>query len=109
MASYSIRPEISEQWHPRSFDPCFATKSVEQLVSHSEGEHRMKRVLGAADLVALGIGAIIGSGIFVITGAAAAAHAGPAVVVSFLIAGAVAVFAALCYSRLFPVSTNGAD
>jgi len=85
----------------------FATKSVEQLVSHSEGEHRMKRVLGAADLVALGIGAIIGSGIFVITGAAAAAHAGPAVVISFLIAGAVAAFAALCYSELaamIPVS-----
>jgi APA family basic amino acid/polyamine antiporter len=85
----------------------FATKSLEQLVSHSEGEHRMKRVLGATDLVALGIGAIIGSGIFVITGAAAAAHAGPAVVVSFLIAGAVAAFAALCYSELaamIPVS-----
>jgi APA family basic amino acid/polyamine antiporter len=67
----------------------------------------MKRVLGATDLVALGIGAIIGSGIFVITGAAAAAHAGPAVVISFLIAGAAAAFAALCYSELaamIPVS-----
>jgi APA family basic amino acid/polyamine antiporter len=85
----------------------FATKSVEKLVSHSQGDHRMKRVLGATDLVALGIGAIIGSGIFVITGAAAAAHAGPAVVISFLIAGAAAAFAALCYSELaamIPVS-----
>jgi APA family basic amino acid/polyamine antiporter len=85
----------------------FATKSIEQLVSHSEGEYQMKRALGTFDLIALGIGAIIGSGIFVITGTAAAAHAGPAVVVSFLIAGTAAAFAALCYSELsamIPVS-----
>ncbi len=85
----------------------FATKPVAQLLAHAEGEHRMKRSLGAFDLIALGIGAIVGSGIFVITGAAAAAHAGPAVVVSFVIAGLVAAFAALCYSEMasmIPVS-----
>ncbi len=85
----------------------FATKPVAQLLEHSEGEHRMKRALGVFDLIALGIGAIVGSGIFVITGAAAAAHAGPAVVISFVIAGMVAAFAALCYSEMasmIPVS-----
>jgi APA family basic amino acid/polyamine antiporter len=90
------------------FDPSlFKTKSIEQLIAHSEGAHRMRRSLGAIDLVALGIGAIIGSGIFVITGAAAAVHAGPAVIISFGIAGTVAAFAALCYSELaamIPVS-----
>ena len=86
----------------------FAIKPVDQLLADAESGPRLKRTLGVFDLVALGIGAIIGSGIFVITGAAAAAeHAGPAVVLSFLGAGLVATFAALCYSEMasmIPVS-----
>lgn len=85
----------------------FATKSIGQLITDADGDHSMKRTLGVLDLVALGIGAIIGSGIFVITGEAAAVHAGPAVVISFLIAGTAAGIAALCYSEMasmIPVS-----
>ena len=57
----------------------------------------MKRVLGPVDLTLLGIGAIIGTGIFVLTGQAAAAHAGPAVVLSMIVAGMASGLAALCY------------
>ena len=59
----------------------------------------LKRVLGAADLTMLGIGAIIGTGIFVLTGQAAAAHAGPAVVLSMIIAGLASALAAICYAE----------
>ena len=61
----------------------FATKSIEQLKIEAQetGEHSLKRVLGPVNLVSLGIGAIIGTGIFVLTGQAAAAYAGPAIVV----------------------------
>jgi APA family basic amino acid/polyamine antiporter len=59
-----------------------------------------KRVLGAFDLTLLGIGAIIGTGIFVLTGVAAATASGPAVVLSFMVAGLACAFAALCYSEL---------
>ena len=64
-----------------------------------EGEHTLKRALGATNLVTLGIGAIIGTGIFVLTGAAAANYAGPAVVLSFVLAGIACVFAGLCYAE----------
>lgn len=85
----------------------FATKPVAALLADARSGAGLKRVLGPFDLVALGIGAIVGSGVFVITGAAAAAHAGPAVVVSFLIAALVAGLAALCYAEMasmIPVS-----
>lgn len=59
----------------------------------------LKRVLGAFDLTMLGIGAIIGTGVFVLTGVAAAQYAGPALILSFIIAGLACVFAALCYSE----------
>ncbi len=88
-------------------NPLFDIKPVAQLLADAKSGPRLKRTLGAYDLVALGIGAIIGSGIFVITGEAAAVHAGPAVVLSFLGAGLVATFAALCYSEMasmIPVS-----
>ena len=88
-------------------NPLFDIKPVDQLLADAKSGPRLKRTLGAYDLVALGIGAIIGSGIFVITGEAAAVHAGPAVVLSFLGAGLVATFAALCYSEMasmIPVS-----
>jgi APA family basic amino acid/polyamine antiporter len=78
-----------------------ATKSVEQLkVEAAEsGEHSLKRVLGPVNLVTLGIGAIIGAGIFVLTGSAAAQYAGPAIVLSFVFAGVACAFAGLCYSE----------
>jgi basic amino acid/polyamine antiporter, APA family len=63
------------------------------------GEHELHRVLGPASLVMIGIGEIVGAGIFVITGTAAAEHAGPAVLISFVIAGLGCLFAALCYAE----------
>src|SRR5215469_9425048 len=62
-------------------------------------EHELARALGPWQLIALGIGAIIGTGIFVITGHAAASYAGPGVVVSFIIAGIGCLFAGLCYAE----------
>jgi APA family basic amino acid/polyamine antiporter len=67
----------------------------------------LKRALGIPALVAFGIGGIIGSGIFVLTGLAAAQHAGPAIVISFIIAGVGCLFAGLCYSEfaaMVPIS-----
>ncbi len=72
-----------------------------------EGENSLKRVLGVTNLVALGIGAIIGAGIFVLTGSAAAQYAGPAIVLSFVLAGVGCVFAGLCYAEfasLIPIA-----
>ena len=64
-----------------------------------QGEHTLKRSLGALNLITLGIGAIIGAGIFVLTGKAAALYAGPAVSLSFVLAGIVCAFAGLCYAE----------
>jgi len=72
-----------------------------------EGEHSLKRALGPINLITLGIGAIIGAGIFVLTGSAAAQYAGPAIVLSFILAGTGCVFAGLCYSEfasLIPIA-----
>ena len=79
----------------------FATKSIEQIKTEAaqSGEHSLKRVLGPINLVTLGIGAIIGTGIFVLTGQAAAAHAGPAIVISMIVAGLASALAGLCYSE----------
>jgi APA family basic amino acid/polyamine antiporter len=79
----------------------FATKSIDRLKAEAmaAGEHSLKRVLGPVDLVALGIGAIIGTGIFVLTGQAAAAHAGPAIVLSMVLAGVASALAGLCYAE----------
>jgi APA family basic amino acid/polyamine antiporter len=74
-------------------------KSVTDLQAEALTDHSLKRALGALNLTMLGIGAIIGTGIFVLTGIAAATHAGPAVVLSFVIAGLASAFAALCYSE----------
>src|ERR1039458_5529217 len=63
------------------------------------GTHTLKRSLGALNLITLGIGAIIGAGIFVLTGQAAALHAGPAVSLSFVLAGITCAFAGLCYAE----------
>jgi APA family basic amino acid/polyamine antiporter len=84
------------------------TKSIEQLVGDVEqGSKALKRTLSALDLTLLGIGAIIGTGIFVLTGTAAANQAGPAIVLSYTIAGLACGFAALCYaefSAMIPIS-----
>ena len=63
------------------------------------GDHRLQRVLGPVQLTSLGVGAIIGTGIFVLTGAAAHDKAGPALMLSFVVAGIACVFAALCYAE----------
>jgi APA family basic amino acid/polyamine antiporter len=84
------------------------TKSIEQLVGDAEhGSKALKRTLTATDLTLLGIGAIIGTGIFVLTGTAAANQAGPAIVLSYVIAGLACGFAALCYAEfaaMIPIS-----
>ncbi|HTR22212.1 MAG TPA: amino acid permease [Gemmatimonadales bacterium] len=77
----------------------FRRKSVTELQHEAESDHSLKRALGALNLTMLGIGAIIGTGIFVLTGTVAAQNAGPAVVLSFILAGIASIFAALCYSE----------
>jgi len=78
----------------------FVKKSIDTLMAASkEGEKTLKRTLGVGSLIALGIGAIIGAGIFVRTAAAAGEHAGPAVTISFLIAAAGCALAGLCYAE----------
>ena len=84
----------------------FLRKTVEQVQRETE-KSELKRTLGPWNLVFLGIGCIIGAGIFVRTGSAASLHAGPAVLISFLIAGVVCALAGLCYAELsstLPVS-----
>ena len=77
-----------------------ATKSIEKLVGDVEhGAKALKRSLTALDLTLLGIGAIIGTGIFVLTGTAAANQAGPAIVISYVAAGLACAFAGLCYAE----------
>jgi basic amino acid/polyamine antiporter, APA family len=79
----------------------WSKKRIENLQSEAsiEGEHSLKRSLGALNLTLLGIGAIIGAGIFVLTGTAAAQYAGPAIALSFVLAGLGCVFAGLCYAE----------
>lgn len=74
----------------------FRKKTVENM---DESVGQLKRTLGALDLTALGVGAIIGTGIFVLTGVAAAVHAGPGLIISFAIAALTCVLSALCYSE----------
>ncbi|QNF34295.1 amino acid permease [Adhaeribacter swui] len=83
----------------------FAKKSITKLIQESEGGgsdghgHSLKRTLTASNLILLGIGAIIGTGIFVLTGSAAAQFAGPGLVISFVVAGIACAFAGLCYAE----------
>ncbi|HET6778179.1 MAG TPA: amino acid permease [Gemmatimonadales bacterium] len=80
----------------------WATKSVTALRAEAEatGERSLKRALGAMNLTMLGIGAIIGAGIFVLTGLAAALHAGPGVMLSFIVAAIACGLAGLCYAEM---------
>src|SRR5579872_2300511 len=77
----------------------FEKKPLGLLLEEMKGENRLKRALGPINLTALGIGAIIGTGIFVLTGVAAHDKAGPALILSFVVAGLACVFAALCYAE----------
>src|SRR3954463_12666757 len=82
-------------------------KSIEQLQQEAGESRQFRRVLGLWQLTAIGLGGIIGVGIFVLTGVAAAEHAGPAIALSFLIAGLASAAAALCYAEfagLIPVA-----
>jgi APA family basic amino acid/polyamine antiporter len=86
-----------------------AKKTLEMIQEESaeHGEHTLRRVLGPINLMTLGIGAIIGAGIFVLTGAAAARYAGPAIVLSFVLAATACTFAGLCYAEfasLIPIA-----
>src|SRR5438045_5111213 len=77
-------------------------KSIAVLQAEAAGEsseHTLRRALGALNLTTLGIGAIIGAGIFVLTGTAAARYAGPAIVLSFIVSGLGCLFAGLCYAE----------
>jgi APA family basic amino acid/polyamine antiporter len=76
----------------------FRKKSISEMLSQSNNKG-LSRSLGAFDLTLLGIGAIIGTGIFVLTGVVAAEHAGPALIISFIISGLACAFAAFCYAE----------
>jgi APA family basic amino acid/polyamine antiporter len=77
----------------------FARKPLSLLLEEMAGENRLRRVLGPVQLTSLGVGAIIGAGIFVATGAAAHGTAGPALMLSYVVAGVTCIFAALCYAE----------
>ncbi len=79
----------------------FQTKPVAQLIAESEstGEHRLKRELGPVNLISLGIGSVVGAGIFVLAGTSAANYAGPAIVLSYILCGVSCLFAGLCYAE----------
>lgn len=78
----------------------FAKKSLAMIKEEMKGENRLRRILGPLALTSLGVGAIIGTGIFVLTGIVAHDKTGPAIIVSFLVAGLACVFAAMCYAEL---------
>jgi APA family basic amino acid/polyamine antiporter len=79
----------------------FVAKTPEEIIASGEaGEHQLKRALGSWNLIALGIGAIIGAGLFSLTGVAAADNAGPAIVLSFILAALGCALAGMCYSEM---------
>src|SRR5437899_1914029 len=85
----------------------FRRKNVAELQAEAQADQSLKRALGPLNLTTLGIGAIIGAGIFVLTGQQAAIHAGPAIVYSFVLAGITCAFAGLCYAEfaaMIPIS-----
>ena len=80
-------------------NPHFERKPLKVLLEEAAGENRLRRVLGPVQLTALGVGAVIGAGIFVTTGEAAHNTAGPALMISYVVAGITCIFAALCYAE----------
>src|SRR5262249_15122344 len=97
-ATRSTEPREARMGRQAS-DPV-ARKPIETLIREMKGGERLHRVLGPVALTALGVGATIGAGIFVLTGEAAYDYAGPSLIVSFLLAGLGCGLAALCYSEL---------
>jgi len=91
-----------------SIQDMMVRKSVADIIASGEGDgHGLRKALGAVSVTAIGIGAIIGAGIFVLTGTAAANYAGPAIMLSFVIGGVACAFVGLCYAELaalLPVS-----
>src|SRR5271154_3563252 len=90
-------------------NPLFATKPLSTIMEEAKdtGESSLRRALGPINLITLGIGAIIGAGIFVLTGQAAATSAGPAIILSFVLSGIICAFAGLCYAEfasLIPIA-----
>src|SRR5437667_10123361 len=77
----------------------FRTKPLSMLLDEMKGENRLRRILGPVQLTALGVGASIGTGIFSLTGVAAHDRTGPALLLSFVLAGFACLFAALCYAE----------
>ncbi|MGH9464657.1 MAG: amino acid permease, partial [Thermoanaerobaculia bacterium] len=77
----------------------FAKKPMSLLIEEMQSDNRLRRILGPVQLTSLGVGAIIGAGIFVATGAAAHNVGGPALMMSYAVAGLTCVFAALCYAE----------
>jgi basic amino acid/polyamine antiporter, APA family len=77
----------------------FVTKPLDQIMAESESDNSLRRSLGPLSLISLGVGGIIGAGIFTLTGVAAATNAGPGLVISFILAAIGCVFAGLCYSE----------
>src|SRR5512139_3113423 len=80
-------------------NPLFERKPLSLLLEEMKGENRLRRILGPVQLTSLGVGAIIGTGIFVLTGQAAHDKAGPALILSFVVSGIACIFAALCYAE----------
>jgi basic amino acid/polyamine antiporter, APA family len=80
-------------------NPLFAKKPLSLLLEEMRGENRLRRILGPVTLTSLGVGAIVGTGIFVLTGVAAHDKAGPGLILSFVMAGVACIFAALCYAE----------
>jgi basic amino acid/polyamine antiporter, APA family len=93
--NYTIASYI---WRPMAH-PLFERKPLALLLEEMKGENRLRRVLGPVTLTSLGVGAIIGTGIFVLTGVGAHDKAGPALILSFALAGIACIFAALCYAE----------
>ena len=106
MDNKTFEAQPKEQAPRRTTPGITRRKSIEQIRAEFEGGE-LKRSLGALNLILLGIGCIIGTGIFVLTGRAAAEYAGPGIMVSFIITGTLCAFVALCYAELasfLPVS-----
>lgn len=98
---HAFRLNSAEEWRNLVAGKLFATKPVDDFLKNEvDPEHRLKRSLRAVDLVMLGVGAIVGVGIFVLTGQAAASYAGPGILLSFIFAAVASGCAAVCYSEM---------
>ncbi|HXI86549.1 MAG TPA: amino acid permease, partial [Parvularculaceae bacterium] len=102
MSESSAKAAPKDQTPRRTTPGIIRRKPIEQIQAEYEGGE-LKRTLGPLNLIFLGIGCIIGTGIFVLTGRAAAEYAGPGIMISFVITGTLCAFVALCYAELASV------